>query len=375
MTMSHDTFVALMRGYNDDEVPPAQGRRESIHRRIRRIRRRRTAAACGVTAVVVLAAGVTPALWPSRPTPPAPSATSTAMPPAATSMPMSWVAADGVAYLRIGVATLDTSTSRKSVTVTVPVGTTPIAVVSGCVPVDAQATQAVKIGVGTTSVASSSAVYCGDGTLAALSPSLAGATRLTDYDPTAVAHPDGSIALTFDGSKNAYTSADITSPPPVTVHPARWTFGIYMWLIPKHLTPPGPAPVLPATLASTWHLHTTYTGTWPQKRDVSFPIPPGVRWGYVYVCPGALAGAVQDVDLDRHSNQVMVNGITVTTDGSLRGGQGCGHNPQVTGAALVDMSLNNSSSTLTAKITQTYTNLYDARSGAWAIGVYFDTER
>ncbi len=337
--ISEATFVELMRDLGDDLVSPS-GRHEAVHRRIRRVRRRRAAVA-GAVAVLLVAAGLVLAR---------PNAPETA---AEKATPVSWVAEDGVTYRRIAASTLDTP-DGKAITVTLP-SSTAIAVLATCEPGLATTPPPIgvtpdlpEISVQLGSQPPERRIECGD----------VSQPKLIDYDVTTVAKGKGSVTVTLSA-----TPPTITALVPESILPAVWTFGFYVWDVPAALRPAPALPPMPAR-QNGYALQSSHVGVWPMQ-SVTFAVPKGVTWGVLVTCSSAFAGAYSLQNYEMWDLTVNGDiGASTPCDGVER----VPSNETPFGNAFPNAP---AATGLTVVLTFHYDPIYNLRSGSWLVGVYY----
>ncbi len=263
--ITEDSFAQLMHELGDVDAPPSEARLTGIQSKIKRVRVRRTLTAA-VAVIAIVAAGV--AFATLRGGPPAVPA----------SVPRSWTADDGVVYKLIKYVTLDTA-HQKSLVVSVP-ATSPITIRFTCaadspVPNDPQAPEypAVEIGSGRYTLDTldqARLLLCHEH-----------ASNVADYDQTRLPATGGVAHLTISGQQTGAGAMP-------EVFPARWTFAVYTWVIPKVLRPVPTLP--PPPTFDGYRLVSTLTASWPREPSVTFHLPANVTWGIVFGCSDALRG-------------------------------------------------------------------------------------
>jgi hypothetical protein len=349
MTISEQTFAALMRDLGDADAPPPVDRSVAIARRAARIRRRRTMIAVGaVVAVVIATAGGAYAVNRPSPRPPVTSLVD-------DGMPASFTESDGTTYQRLAALTLKTST-QSTTSVVLPASAGPVAIVLRC-PDGIGVRDGVEALFSLTGAPSPNAGRL-DCPLSGYMPSRAVAglpthTQILELDPTTTQPKNRRPTLTIE----------LTSRVPVAV-----VFGIYSWHVPSHPEPALAVPPMPTT-DGHWALHKEYFGVWPSRTSVTVIIPKGVRWGMLNACPDVLTGADPDQTEAVGKLTLPLNGLRVVVNGEVSQMSPCRN-----AAALPSKSVGNewtAKAVTTVTLTMAYSTMYRVRTGTWAVGIYY----
>lgn len=195
--------------------------------------------------------------------------------PAVTGLPPEFTAADGVAYHRVGTATLDTTGKRK-VTITVPNTGKPLDLVATCAGDRRSAAPHVRV----------DGVPARGGFLGACV-----ATRQTIGLPVRGQAEEVTVTLELPELQGTACVRERKDDPckPVTPRQRRavWSLGVYEWTPPDEPVLPGPVRKFPAMKG--YKPVAMRSGLYPEKGSVTIPVPAGRTVGVDQICTGALA--------------------------------------------------------------------------------------
>ena len=186
---------------------------------------------------------------------------------------------NGVTYHRVAIGYLN-APRQKSVTVTIPAGTTPVAVFASCqlANVHGDAVSAVTL-VTTKNYETLGSEYgCTDA-----------------HMPNSHVEQMDRSALPHNGTELTFLRSDTLADGPADAR-ASWAFAVYTLTMPAQ----PPEPIRPS-VSITWRGSTeatavkyslvhTYSGFWPAQRTVRITIPAGAPSIIAFQCPDPLAG-------------------------------------------------------------------------------------
>ncbi|WP_101789776.1 hypothetical protein [Nonomuraea indica] len=266
----------VLRERGEGPAPANPSRHDQVRARIRRMRRRRravVAAAAGtaVAAVAALGPSLLPGAQAARPADGTAVVTRSADRP---ELPESFTSADGARYRRLGMASVGTSSGRKT-TITIPVTGKPLDLASVCSG-SGRNHASLKITVGRRPVFPG--VFCLKG------------RRLISLPV-----PQGTgkeVTISFDTTTQGWGCVrDKPSDPcrKVKEDPADWSLAVYEWTPPERPVEP-PAPRALPRREGDLTLEETRSGTWPRESSATFRVRgDGREVGIDQICTGELA--------------------------------------------------------------------------------------